>query len=121
MKPTEEMINRFLQWKLPENFRPDCGIIFDANAAIKLNPNNHKYEPVGTNLFDYEQAKQMLEFVLETTEPKRESGEQKLLVALQDSASQPCSTAGVEDSEVGCCCSCRARALLREIEDRVTQ
>jgi hypothetical protein len=74
MKPTEEMINRFLQWKLPGNFRPDCGIHFDADAAKKLNPNNARYEPVGTNLLDYEQAKQMLEFVLETAQSVRESG-----------------------------------------------
>lgn len=66
---TEEQIkhmrDRFLWWKLPENFAPDCGIHFDADAAKKLNPQNHRYEPVGTNLFDAQQAEAMVRFMVE--------------------------------------------------------
>lgn len=46
-----KMLDRFLCWKLPEDFAPDCGISFDCS--------NHKYEPVGTNLFTATQAKAM--------------------------------------------------------------
>lgn len=61
----EHMVSRFLQWRLPKDFRPDGGIQFDANAAKKLNPNNHTYEPVGTNLFTADQAKEMVRFMIE--------------------------------------------------------
>lgn len=60
---TDEMVNvmasRFLSWKLPKDFHPDGGIKFD-----------HKYShdsisyPTGTNLFHYEQAKEMLKFII---------------------------------------------------------
>lgn len=51
-----EMIDRFLCWKLPKDFSPDCGITFTPipNAS-----------PVGTNLMNALQAKTMLEHVLE--------------------------------------------------------
>ena len=61
----KHMVERFLGWRLPENFRPDCGIHFDADAAKKLNPINHRYEPVGTNLFDYTQAETMVRHMVE--------------------------------------------------------
>jgi len=61
----KHMVQRFLGWRLPENFRPDCGIHFDADAAIKLNPRNGKYEPVGTNLFDAQQAEAMVRYMVE--------------------------------------------------------
>jgi hypothetical protein len=65
MKPTEEMIGRFLQWKLPENFSPDAGISFKPTFNDHLDP-PMRHEPTGTNLLDHQQAKDMLEFVLET-------------------------------------------------------
>jgi hypothetical protein len=70
----KHMVDRFLCWKLPENFRPDCGIEFDADAAKKLDPRNHRYEPVGTNLFDAQQATAMVSHMLEglPTDPARE-------------------------------------------------
>lgn len=65
----EYMTMRFLGWKLPADFRPDCGIHFDADAAKKLNPNNATYEPNGTNLFDYMQAKNMVRYMAEGMPP----------------------------------------------------
>lgn len=59
------MVDRFLQWKLPEDFHPDCGISFDAGAAQKLNPRNMYYVPIGTNLFTATQAKEMVKFMLD--------------------------------------------------------
>lgn len=68
-KMTEEQIkymrDRFLSWKLPKDFHPDCGIQFDAEAAKKLNPNNHTYEPNGTNLFHAGQAEDMIRYMIE--------------------------------------------------------
>jgi len=61
----KHMVDRFLRWRLPENFTPDCGIHFDADAAKKLNPVNHQYKPVGTNLFDATQAEAMVRNMVE--------------------------------------------------------
>lgn len=57
--------DRFLGWKLPPDFHPDCGIHFDADAAKRLNPANHRYEPTGTNLFDATQADAMVRYMLD--------------------------------------------------------
>lgn len=68
MKVTEEMVSRFLSWKLPEDFHPDAGISFsphfnvEYNAKLGLPPQRH--DPVGTNLFTATQARAMLEHVL---------------------------------------------------------
>lgn len=56
------MVNRFLSWKLPENFTPDCGISFAKEHSIGT-PYQSKYEPVGTNLFDAQQTKDMIEYI----------------------------------------------------------
>ena len=58
------MTDRFLGWKLPENFNPDAGISFKANF------NEHtahpmKHEPSGTNLFDAGQADAMVRYMIE--------------------------------------------------------
>lgn len=50
-KMIDKMVDRFLCWELPSTFAPDGGISFDRSG--------HKYEPLGTNLFTAEQAKQM--------------------------------------------------------------
>lgn len=65
----KHLVDRFLGWRLPESFRPDCGIHFDADAAKKLNPRNHRYEPSGTNLFDATQADAMVRHMLEGMPP----------------------------------------------------
>lgn len=58
------LVNRFLGWKLPADFRPDAGISFKAEY------NEHtrwpaKHEPVGTNLFDATQADAMVRYMIE--------------------------------------------------------
>lgn len=65
----KHMVDRFLGWRLPEDFRPDCGIHFDADAAKKLNPRNHRYEPTGTNLFHAGQAEAMIRYMIEGIPP----------------------------------------------------
>jgi hypothetical protein len=60
----KHMVNRFLAWRLPENFNPDGGISF------KRTFNEHtahpmKHEPVGTNLLDYTQAEAMIRHLID--------------------------------------------------------
>lgn len=60
----KHMTNRFLMWKLPENFAPDGGINFEP-LGNKGTPHEYNREPVGTNLFDYAQAEAMVRHMLE--------------------------------------------------------
>lgn len=60
----KHMVDRFLGWKLPENFNPDGGISF------KKTFNEHtdhpmKHEPSGTNLLDAMQAEEMVRYMIE--------------------------------------------------------
>lgn len=64
----KHMVDRFLQWKLPENFLPDAGISFKAEF------NEHtahpmKHEPMGTNLFDATQADAMVRHMVDGLPP----------------------------------------------------
>lgn len=59
----DKMVDRFLSWKLPENFCPDAGISFKAEYNENT-PYPMKHEPVGTNLFDAEQAREMIKYIL---------------------------------------------------------
>lgn len=63
----DEMVNRFLGWKLPHDFGPDCYISFDREKASS--PNSW---PIGTNLLHAGQAREMLEHVV-GVEPKHEA------------------------------------------------
>ena len=59
----KHMTQRFLQWRLPANFNPDCGISYTV-------PNSEPYidgrmGPVGTNLFDAVQAEAMVRHMVE--------------------------------------------------------
>ena len=58
---TDEMVNRFLGWKLPRDFMPDAGIAFTA-------PKHPGHWPIGTNLLTAEQARAMLEHVLSASD-----------------------------------------------------
>jgi hypothetical protein len=57
MKVTDEMVRRFLGWKLPATFSPDNGVTFSP-------PKNPQLCPVGTNLLTDPEARAMLEHVL---------------------------------------------------------
>jgi len=65
----KHMVDRFLGWRLPENFSPDAGISFKAeynieyNAARGLPPARH--QPIGTNLLDAAQAEAMVRHLIE--------------------------------------------------------
>ncbi len=59
------MRDRFLGWKLPSDFDPDCGIHFNKDEAKQWNSNNATYEPYGTNLFHVRQAEEMVRYMLD--------------------------------------------------------
>ena len=69
------MVNRFLGWRLPDDFHPDCGISFKGEGDY-----NHpkwgrtKFEPTGTNLFDAIQAKMMFVYALGSPTPRLSQG-----------------------------------------------
>lgn len=52
------MVDRFLGWKLPQDFAPDCYIGFEREKATAF------AWPSGTNLLHAGQAKEMLEYVV---------------------------------------------------------
>lgn len=57
----KHMTERFLSWKLPADFNPDCGI-----SAQRPNYGpNVAWEPMGTNLLDYTQAEAMVRHMVE--------------------------------------------------------
>lgn len=61
----DRLVNRFLWWRLPHDFSPDCGINFDGRKDDEWNKD--KTWPVGTNLLTADQARAMFEHVLEGT------------------------------------------------------
>lgn len=67
----ETMVNRFLGWKLPHQFNPDAGISFNRNLhkAWGGYPNSW---PVGTNLLDANQAREMVLHMLAAPQPAQE-------------------------------------------------
>lgn len=58
------MVNRFLGWRLPDDFRPDGGISFERfyNAGTRY---EGRYEPTGTNLLDANQTKNMIRYLFD--------------------------------------------------------
>lgn len=58
---TSDMVDRFLGWKLPQDFCPDAGVSF---APSDLQRRGIHLWPVGTNLLHAEQAKEMLTHVV---------------------------------------------------------
>ena len=55
----KHMVERFLGWRLPEDFHPDDGISFKPTFNDHLDP-PMRHRPTGTNLLDYTQAKAMV-------------------------------------------------------------
>lgn len=55
----KHMRDRFLGWRLPENFRPDAGISYTPTHGCWSTP------PTGTNLFDAIQADAMVRYMVE--------------------------------------------------------
>jgi hypothetical protein len=64
----KQMVNRFLQWRLPPDFSPDGGISFKRTYNEHLNPPS-SHQPVGTNLFTATQAEAMVRHMLDGISP----------------------------------------------------
>ena len=60
----KHMVDRFLGWHLPENFRPDGGINFRKTFNTGT-PHEYKNAPTGTNLLDADQATAMVRYMLD--------------------------------------------------------
>ena len=58
-------VTRFLGWRLPDDFNPDCGISFQREGDYD-HPEfgRTQFRPIGTNLFTAQQARAMLEHCL---------------------------------------------------------
>lgn len=59
----KHMVNRFLIWKLPEDFNPDGGISFKS-IYNESTPWPARHSPIGTNLFDVIQAEAMIRYII---------------------------------------------------------
>ena len=59
----KHMVNRFLNWRLPEPWHPDNGISYRRPNYAHA-PADHDW-PTGTNLFDAEQAEAMVRHMLD--------------------------------------------------------
>ena len=62
------MVERFLSWRLPENFQPDAGISFDP-VGNKNTAHEYRHVPTGTNLLSAGQAEEMVRFMVEGFRP----------------------------------------------------
>ena len=64
----DEMVDRFLGWKLPDDFCPDGGISFEREHSAEYMAKRGKpplrHEPIGTNLFTAAQAEAMIKHML---------------------------------------------------------
>lgn len=58
------MTERFLAWKLPDDFNPDAGISFTPTFNDHL-PVPMRHEPFGTNLLNYAQAEAMVRHLID--------------------------------------------------------
>lgn len=65
----KHMVNRFLGWKLPENFNPDGGVSFQKTHSEQGPLGPQKYEPIGTNVFDAVQTDAMVRYMLNGLPP----------------------------------------------------
>ncbi len=79
----KHLVDRFLGWRLPDNFRPDGGISY-RGAGPESAQKPTLYGPTGTNLFDAVQAEAMIRYLmcapppyLHSTNSARRPGERK--------------------------------------------
>lgn len=59
----KHMVDRFLAWRLPDSFRPDAGISFQP-VFNEHTDHPMRHQPMGTNLFDANQATDMVRHML---------------------------------------------------------
>ena len=59
----KHMVDRFLSWRLPQPWNPDNGIRYE-RPNYSHAPADHDW-PTGTNLFDGQQATEMVRYMLQ--------------------------------------------------------
>lgn len=60
----KQMAERFLGWRLPDDFSPDAGISFKPTFNDHMDP-PMRHNPIGTNLLNYTQAEAMVRHLVE--------------------------------------------------------
>lgn len=75
----KHMVDRFLGWRLPDDFSPDAGISFK-RTFNEHTPHPMYHDPHGTNLLTATQAEAMVRYMVEgiashPQEPARGGGE----------------------------------------------
>lgn len=60
----KHMAERFLCWRLPDDFNPDAGITYTP-VSNPGTPHEFRHAPTGTNLLTFAQAKAMVKHMLE--------------------------------------------------------
>lgn len=63
----KHMAERFLAWKLPDDFHPDAGISFE-QVYNKGTASEMRHKPTGTNLLNYTQALEMVRHMVDGIE-----------------------------------------------------
>lgn len=81
----EHMVQRFLQWRLPDPWHPDNGVSF--KPPFPDEPMKSRHWPIGTNLFDHTQATEMVKRMIEGLPAARR-------------LRQPATDAGPSDEEI---------------------
>lgn len=64
----KHMVNRFLGWRLPENFSPDGGVSFKATYN-EGTPYEATHQPIGTNILNAAEAEAMVRHMVEGMAP----------------------------------------------------
>ena len=68
-KQIDQMVNRFLGWKLPKDFAPDAGISFKPTEPYEGDELGNSWWPIGTNLLTADQARAMISHMLADVVP----------------------------------------------------
>lgn len=82
----KHMVDRFLCWRLPENFHPDNGISFKPTFNDHL-PTPTRCNPVGTNLLGAGQATEMVRHMVEglpSEAPPTRGGREAVALAIAE-------------------------------------
>jgi hypothetical protein len=76
----KHMVNRFLSWRLPEPFHPDAGVSF--KPSFPDEPMRSRHWPVGTNLFNADQAEAMVRHMLDSLPQVSAQEDDELIASL---------------------------------------
>lgn len=83
------MVDRFLGWRLPENFNPDAGISFKPNFN-EHTPYPMNNEPTGTNLFDATQTEEMVRYLIDGMPSNSGNEEEPYFVEIDNNGCSKC-------------------------------